>query len=92
MSRQVRIGKVTGCHGLQGHVKIRPAQDKPQYRRMHMLAIDDGTNNTFSSSGAPGFPVFQAGALDAWSTPILMKRGRPALTISALCPARPQSG
>jgi len=31
----------------------------------HALAIDDGTNNTFSSSGAPGFPVFQAGALDA---------------------------
>tara|TARA_B100001750_G_scaffold233035_1_gene232772 strand:- start:7286 stop:8551 length:1266 start_codon:yes stop_codon:yes gene_type:complete len=31
----------------------------------HMLAIDDGRNNDFATlSGGPGFPVFQAGALD----------------------------
>jgi len=31
----------------------------------HMLAIDDGTNNTFASTGdGPGFPVFHAAALD----------------------------
>ena len=31
----------------------------------HMLAFDDGSNNTYASNGkGPGFPVFQAGALD----------------------------
>lgn len=30
----------------------------------HMLAIDDGSNNTFASSGGPGFPIFHAAALD----------------------------
>lgn len=30
----------------------------------HMIAADDGSNSGYSTSGAPGFPVFQAGALD----------------------------
>ena len=29
--------------------------------------------------------LFGAGALDVWTTPIVMKKGRPALTVSAMC-------
>ena len=44
--------------------------------------VDDATGETLAH--AIGM-VMDAGAHDAWITPILMKKGRPAYTVSALC-------
>ena len=46
--------------------------------------VDDATGELVASCIEA---LFAAGALDAWATPITMKKGRPALTVSALAPA-----
>ena len=47
--------------------------------------IDANVDDMSSELCAPALDaVFAAGAVDAWWTPIQMKKGRPALTISAL--------
>lgn len=43
--------------------------------------VDDATGETIAHALAT---LLEAGALDAWVTPIVMKKGRPAHTISAL--------
>jgi uncharacterized protein (TIGR00299 family) protein len=45
--------------------------------------LDDATGELVASAIES---LFLAGAVDAWSTPILMKKGRPAVTVSALAP------
>lgn len=45
--------------------------------------VDDATGEL---AGSWIESLLAAGALDAWTTPITMKKGRPALTISALAP------
>lgn len=44
--------------------------------------IDDQSPQLYESVSAA---LFDAGALDVWLTPILMKKGRPAQTLSVLC-------
>ena len=44
--------------------------------------VDDATGETLAHTIAM---LMEAGAHDAWITPILMKKGRPAHTVSALC-------
>jgi uncharacterized protein (TIGR00299 family) protein len=44
--------------------------------------VDDATGETLAHAVAM---LMDAGAHDAWLTPILMKKGRPAHTVSALC-------
>ena len=45
--------------------------------------VDDATGELAASWIGS---LFAAGAVDAWATPITMKKGRPALTMSALAP------
>jgi pyridinium-3,5-bisthiocarboxylic acid mononucleotide nickel chelatase len=44
--------------------------------------IDDATGELVAAAIES---LLAAGALDVWATPITMKKGRPALTVSALC-------
>ncbi|MDA8039268.1 MAG: nickel pincer cofactor biosynthesis protein LarC [Actinomycetota bacterium] len=44
--------------------------------------LDDATGETLASALTT---LVEAGALDAWVTPIVMKKGRPAHTVSVLC-------
>jgi uncharacterized protein (TIGR00299 family) protein len=44
--------------------------------------LDDATGETLAAAIAS---LLDAGALDAWVTPVVMKKGRPAHTVSVLC-------
>jgi uncharacterized protein (DUF111 family) len=44
--------------------------------------VDDATGETIAHTITA---LLEAGAHDAWVTPIVMKKGRPAYTVSALC-------
>ena len=68
---QVVVGEVAGSSGGPG-----------QAVRLLEVNVDDVTGEVIAHTiGA----LLEAGAHDAWATPIVMKKGRPAHTVHALC-------
>ncbi len=53
-----------------------------QLARLLEANVDDVTGEVIAHTIAA---LLAAGAFDAWATPIVMKKGRPAFTVSALC-------
>src|SRR5437764_4470858 len=71
---QVVLGEATG-DGLA------PGRDEGQPVVLLEVNVDDATGETLAHAVAT---LLEAGAHDAWVTPIVMKKGRPAHTVSAL--------
>ena len=66
----------------------RPAAtDEPSAGATHVIIEANVDDLTGEMAAHAIEALFAAGALDAWAAPITMKKGRPALTISALAPA-----
>jgi hypothetical protein len=64
----------------------------PQAERSHVVLeanLDDATGELVAVALES---LFAAGALDAWATPITMKKGRPAFTLSAIAPQSAADG
>jgi hypothetical protein len=74
--------------GVANVVRVLVGTSAPEAPGPRRLAMVEANLDDLSPELVPDAleGLLQAGALDAWSTPIVMKRGRPALTISALCP------
>ena len=70
---QVVIGDESARHSATG-----PGQPA----RVFEVNVDDATGEVIAHTIAA---LLAAGAYDAWATPIVMKKGRPAYTVHALC-------
>jgi pyridinium-3,5-bisthiocarboxylic acid mononucleotide nickel chelatase len=60
---------------------LEPGRDEGQPVVLLEVNVDDATGETLAHAVAA---LLDAGAHDAWVTPIVMKKGRPAHTVSAL--------
>lgn len=61
-----------------------PVPDPGQPVQLFEANVDDATGEVVAHAIAM---LLAAGAHDAWATPIVMKKGRPAFTVHALCDA-----
>ena len=60
---------------------VQPGRDEGQPVSLLEVNVDDATGETLAHTVTA---LLDAGAHDAWVTPIVMKKGRPAYTVSAL--------
>jgi len=67
---QVVVGRAAGGGATDGQVVVELSTN-----------VDDATGETIAHAVAA---LLEAGALDAWVTPVLMKKGRPGHVVSAL--------
>jgi uncharacterized protein (DUF111 family) len=66
-----------------GEPPATPATPEPgQPVQLYETNVDDATGEVLAHAIAA---LLAAGAHDAWATPIVMKKGRPAHTVHALC-------
>lgn len=72
---QVVLGSTLTAH---------PVPDPGQPVQLFEANLDDATGEVVAHAIAM---LLAAGAHDAWATPIVMKKGRPAFTVHALCDA-----
>jgi uncharacterized protein (TIGR00299 family) protein len=68
-------------------VLIGSSQDAPAAEAWPRMLLLETNVDDLSPELVPDAidAILGAGALDAWTTPVIMKHGRPALTVSAMC-------
>ena len=84
-------GKILGILGL-GRIgtEVAAGPSEGGLRERDLMVLETNLDDLSPELVADAVDaLFAAGALDAWTTPILMKKGRPAVLLAALCePAR----
>lgn len=84
----VLIGAVPSAADLQGSPQVTAAMAAVAGADSTAELVELATNLDDVSGEVLGHALEEllaAGALDAWATPIIMKKGRPAHTLTALC-------
>lgn len=75
------MGMVRSAHGVLGTATAGARRHEGQPVVLLEANVDDATGEALAHAVAR---LLEAGAHDAWVTPIVMKKGRPGYTVSAL--------